>query len=198
MLYCIVLYYILLNCVATAVAAIIAVTRELVSLAIVVLALGSMNIHSVPAAIYWCTFYDKCTYCKSLWIKASAKWPKCKCKCKSTYHTINYNTWVHSCTRIENVFFYYYYWQQSAEHYRVPPFHSLFSQLNTEINFICPRLVICEMKQKNQLSFSGKAVVCDIFLLRCFFYLSLTHAPIIHQSMLLILWMQRNIWCWSF
>ena len=25
---------------------------------------------------------DKCTYCKSLWTKVSAKCPKCKCKCK--------------------------------------------------------------------------------------------------------------------
>ena len=39
-----------------------------------------MNILSVPTAIYFCTSYDKCTYCKLLWIKASAKCPKCKCK----------------------------------------------------------------------------------------------------------------------
>ena len=25
---------------------------------------------------------DKCSYCKSLWTKASAKCPECKCKCK--------------------------------------------------------------------------------------------------------------------
>ena len=42
--------------------------------------LGSMNIFTVPIAMYWDTSYDKCTYCKSLWIKASAKCPKCKCK----------------------------------------------------------------------------------------------------------------------
>jgi hypothetical protein len=56
---------------------------ELVSLAIIVLALGSMNILTVPTAIYCCTSYDKCTYCKSLWIKASAKCPKCKCLIRS-------------------------------------------------------------------------------------------------------------------
>ena len=40
-----------------------------------------MNILSVPTAIFWCTSYDKCTYCKSLCKKkASAKCPKCKCK----------------------------------------------------------------------------------------------------------------------
>ena len=27
---------------------------------------------------YCFTSYDKCTYCKSLWMKASAKCPKCK------------------------------------------------------------------------------------------------------------------------
>ena len=32
-------------------------------------------------------------------------------------------------------------------------------------------------------------------LLRSFLYLSLTHAPIIHRSILRMLWMQRNIWC---
>ena len=26
--------------------------------------------------------YDKCTYCKSIWINASAKFPQCICKCK--------------------------------------------------------------------------------------------------------------------
>ena len=26
---------------------------------------------------------DKCTYCESLWIKASDECPKCKCKCKT-------------------------------------------------------------------------------------------------------------------
>ena len=56
-------------------------------------------------------------------------------------------------------------------------------------------LVICEMKQKNMLSFSVEPVVRDTFLLRRFFYLSLTHAPIFHRSMLRILWMQRNIRC---
>ncbi|CAL8362055.1 unnamed protein product [Arctogadus glacialis] len=43
-----------------------------------VLALGSMNIFTVPTAIY--CFTNKCTCCKSLWIKASTKCPKCKCK----------------------------------------------------------------------------------------------------------------------
>jgi len=31
--------------------------------------------------IYGCLSFNKCTLCKSLWIKASAKCPKCKCKC---------------------------------------------------------------------------------------------------------------------
>jgi len=31
-------------------------------------------------AIYCCLFFDKCTYCKALLIKASARCPKCKCK----------------------------------------------------------------------------------------------------------------------
>ena len=144
---------------------------------------------------------------------------------QSTHHTINYNTWVDSCTRIKKTFFllcytfpavgsqtvveehrgdvpsradvlsgvtpftltgsgsayrfeygqneaatdywqagYFiltftdftrlhrhslmhthirysrntYYWQQLVVHYRVPSFHSLFSQLNTEINYISP------------------------------------------------------------
>ena len=55
-----------------------AVCGEWVGLAIV-LALGSMNIFTVPTAMYCLTSYDKCTYCKSLWIKAPAKCPKCKC-----------------------------------------------------------------------------------------------------------------------
>ena len=78
---CTLYLFIVLNCVASAVAAIIAGHGEWVSLAIV-LALGSMKIFTVLTAIYCCTSYDKCTYCKSLWIKASAKCPKCKCKCK--------------------------------------------------------------------------------------------------------------------
>ena len=32
---------------------------------------------SVPLAIYGCLSCDKCTSCKSLWIKASAECPKC-------------------------------------------------------------------------------------------------------------------------
>ena len=56
-------------------------------------------------------------------------------------------------------------------------------------------LDICEMRQENTLSFSVNAVVHDAFLLRCFFYLSLTHAQIFQRSMLRILWLQRNIWC---
>ena len=63
-------------------------------------------------------------------------------------------------------FSYYYYWH-SAEHYRVPSFYSLFSQLNTE----------------NKLHLS-----------KCFFYLSLTHAPIFHWLMLRVLWMQQIMW----
>ena len=47
----------------------------------------------------------------------------------------------------------------------------------------------------NTLSFSGNVVIPNAFLLRRFFYLSLTHDAIFHQSMLQILWMQRNIWC---
>jgi len=31
--------------------------------------------------IYCCLSFNKYTLCKSLWIKASAKCPKCKCKC---------------------------------------------------------------------------------------------------------------------
>ena len=42
------------------------------------LALGSMNIFTVLTAIYCFTAYDKCTYCKSLWVKASAKCPTCR------------------------------------------------------------------------------------------------------------------------
>ena len=45
---------------------------------IVSTALGSMNIFTAPIAMYCGTSYDKCTYCKSLWIKASAKCPECK------------------------------------------------------------------------------------------------------------------------
>ena len=39
-----------------------------------------LNIFTVPTEIYRGTSYDKCTYCKSLWIKASAKHPECKRK----------------------------------------------------------------------------------------------------------------------
>jgi len=31
--------------------------------------------------IYCCLSFYKCTLCKSLWIKAPAKYPKCNCKC---------------------------------------------------------------------------------------------------------------------
>ena len=41
--------------------------------------LGSMNILSVPTAIYCCFTLNKCNYCKSLWIKATPTCPKCKC-----------------------------------------------------------------------------------------------------------------------
>ena len=81
--------FMVLNCVTSAVAASIAVHGEWVSLAIVVLALG-LNILTVPTAIYCCTSYDKCTYCKSLWIKASATCPKCKRKC---YLFQTYDLW---------------------------------------------------------------------------------------------------------
>ena len=56
------------------------------------------------------------------------------------------------------------------------------------------RLTVCYMlnEAKNYAFFSGNAVVRDAFLLRHFFYLSLTHAPIFHRSMLWILWMQQN------
>ena len=47
------------------------------------------------------------------------------------------------------------------------------------------------MKPKKTLSSSGNAVIRDAFLVLCFFFLSLTHAPIFHRSMR----MQRNIWC---
>ena len=45
------------------------------------LALVSMNILTVPMKINNVVSLssDKCTYCKSLWIEASAKWPQCKC-----------------------------------------------------------------------------------------------------------------------
>ena len=47
-----------------------------------------MNIFTVLTAIYCFTSYDKLTYCKSLWIKVSAK---CKCKwkgrCKTVLHS---------------------------------------------------------------------------------------------------------------
>ena len=42
-----------------------------------------MNILIVSTVIYCClSSSDKCTYCESLWIKVSAKGPKCKCKSK--------------------------------------------------------------------------------------------------------------------
>ena len=44
--------------------------------------LDSMNILTELIVMYCDTSYNKCTYCKSLWIKASDKCPKCKCKCK--------------------------------------------------------------------------------------------------------------------
>ena len=42
-----------------------------------------MNILTVPTAILYIVSpsSDICTYCKSLWIKATAKCPQCKCKC---------------------------------------------------------------------------------------------------------------------
>ena len=50
-------------------------------------------------------------------------------------------------------------------------------------------------KAKNTLFSSSNAVGCDAFLLRCFFFLSLTHAPIFRRAMLQMSWMQWNIWC---
>ena len=41
-----------------------------------------MNIFTAPIVIYRGTSYDKCSYCKWLWIKASAKRPSCKMYCK--------------------------------------------------------------------------------------------------------------------
>ena len=46
--------------------------------------------------------------------------------------------------------------------------------------------VRCEIKPKKTLSSSGNAVVCDAFIDR-FFYLSPTHAPIFHRSILPVL-----------
>ena len=36
--------------------------------------------------------YDKCTYCKSLWIKVPAKCPSFKCKCKRPVYKLAYNS----------------------------------------------------------------------------------------------------------
>ena len=55
---------------------------------LLVLALGSKNIFTVPPAIYCFTSSDKSTYCKSLWIKASVKCPKCKYTC-IIYHSLS-------------------------------------------------------------------------------------------------------------
>ena len=55
---------------------------------------------SKQMAIMYCdTSYDKCTYCNSLWIKASAKCPKCKClnvRTNSSYNEIKL-WWNPSC-----------------------------------------------------------------------------------------------------
>ena len=42
-----------------------------VGLGTVCTALGSIDIFTEPTDIYCLTSYDKCTYCKTLWIKAS-------------------------------------------------------------------------------------------------------------------------------
>ena len=42
--------------------------------------------------------------------------------------------------------------------------------------------VRCEIKQKNTLFFSGSAVVSNRFLVCCFLYFSLAHAPNFHRS----------------
>ena len=49
------------------------------------LELGSINILTVPTTIYIYTVSlssEKCTHCESLWMKESAKFPKCKCTFK--------------------------------------------------------------------------------------------------------------------
>ena len=38
--------------------------------------------------------YDKCTYCKSRWIKASAKGPECKCAHHSLFILLTPTTWT--------------------------------------------------------------------------------------------------------
>ena len=63
---------------------------------------------------------------------------------------------------------YYYYWQQS-EHYRVPSFHSLFSQVNTEINYICPSVCYMCNQAKKILSLSP---VTQSFSMPFFFVVS--------------------------
>ena len=73
-------------------------------------------------------------------------------------HSPKYNT-IHESTAAR------VYRKCLAEHYGVPAIDSRFSQLNTAINYICPSVCcgVCEMKQKNTLSFSGNKVVCDAF-----------------------------------
>ena len=58
------------------------VYSEWVNLAIVIAwhLPGSMNILAVPTVIYCFSSSDKCTYCKTVWMKTLFKRPKCKCK----------------------------------------------------------------------------------------------------------------------
>ena len=79
--------FIVLNCVASAVPAITAVYGELVSLAIGTCTWFYERLYCTYGDIYCFTSYDKCTYCKSLWVKSSAKCPKCKCKLYTTTNT---------------------------------------------------------------------------------------------------------------
>ena len=60
-----------------------------------------MNIFTVPIAIYCGTSYDKCTYCKSLWMNASAKCPKCKMACGVPVGIKNYRLHNHQVAKCE-------------------------------------------------------------------------------------------------
>ena len=81
-----------------------------------------------------------------------------------------------------NLFFYYYHCQQLAEHYRVSSFHLTVFSVKTRNQQKFSQCLLHVKCSKKIRSFSGNAVVQDAFLLCCFFYLSLTHAPIIHSS----------------
>ena len=108
---------------------------------------------------------------------------------KSTLHTINYNTWVHSCTHIENYFLLLLFatvsWTLWGPGLPLPLFP--FKPRN--------QLHLSQCSMWNTLSFFGNAVVRAPFFVVSSIcsILSLTHAPIFHRSMWM-LWMQRNIW----